>query len=271
MRQFATVRPFIVVGFALLLLMTFLPVAQGQANTVCLQCHTPQPGKGGAPVKAWRGSIHEENGISCHNCHGGDPKDSANAMSPARGFLGVPTETGIPQFCGRCHVGILDEYLKSAHGMALGKGGPTCVTCHGSHSVMKATLELINEKSCSRCHTYERAAAIKEAMRQTEGLISEIGRKIDRFKGEGVDTDAQEKSLFAMRNRYHRLFHNVDTDKVKGESGQIRQQLGTIDQALAEIDERNHRRKIAGAFVVAGLLTAALLFYLLKRTFDDSP
>lgn len=252
----------------LFLLALFPPAVNCQEQTVCLQCHGAQPGKGGIPVKAWQGSIHADNGISCHGCHGGDPKDAVNAMSPARGFVGVPAETGVPAFCGRCHVGIMDEYLKSVHGQALGKGGPTCVTCHGSHAVMKATLELINEKSCSRCHPYDRAAAIREAMQQTEGLIVDIERKIERFKGEGVNTEAREKSLFALRNRYHRLFHVVNISRVKQESGRIQQELGIINQTLVKIDEQNQRRKIAGAAVVGGLLVAALLAHLLKKTFD---
>lgn len=260
--------PTIVYVALLFILALFPPVARGQEQTVCLQCHGTQPGKGGAPVKDWRGSIHAENGISCHSCHGGDPKDAINAMSPARGFVGVPSETGIPAFCGRCHVGILDEYLKSAHGKALGQGGPTCVTCHGSHTVMKATLELINEKSCSRCHPYDRAAAIKDAMRLTEDHVSEIEREIERFKGLGIAVEAREKTLFDLRNRYHRLFHVVDISRVKQESDRLQLGLRTIDQDLLKIDERNQQRKIAGAAVVGGLLVAALLAHLLKKSFE---
>lgn len=241
-----------------------------QPPTVCLQCHGAQPGKGGASVKEWRESIHAENGISCHDCHGGDPKDAVSAMSPARGFLGVPGETAVPAFCGRCHVGILKDYLKSAHGRTLGKGGPTCVACHGSHGVTRATLDLINEKSCGRCHPYEPAAEIKEAMRQTEGMIASIEGRISRYKGEGVDTEAREKSLFALRNHYRRLFHEVDTAKVRRESTRIQAELGTISGSLEILDRQNYRRRIAGAAVVAALLAAAFLLYLLKGSFKDT-
>lgn len=254
-------------------LLLFVPAlfptfAGGQEQTVCIQCHGAQPGKIGLPVQKWRGSIHAGNGISCHDCHGGDPKDAVNAMSPERGFVGVPAETGIPAFCGRCHVGIMNEYLKSAHGQALGHGGPTCVTCHGSHEVMKATLEFINEKNCSRCHPYDRAAAIKDAMVLTEEQIAAVEGKLERFRGEGVDTEAREKSLFDLRNRYRRLFHDVDIVRVKQESGLIQRELGVIHQGLLLLDERNQRRKIAGAVVVGGLLAAALLANLLKKTFE---
>jgi hypothetical protein len=64
--------------------------AASAQETVCTQCHGPLPGRLGEPVKLWRSSIHAANSISCHNCHGGDPTDMAMAMSPARGFLGIP-------------------------------------------------------------------------------------------------------------------------------------------------------------------------------------
>jgi hypothetical protein len=256
----------------MLLLVTFLVLpltAVAQENsTVCIQCHAGQSGRGGKPVQPWKESIHAASGISCHDCHGGDPKDAPSAMSPARGFLGVPKEAGIPAFCGRCHVGILDEYLQSAHGLALGKGGPTCVTCHGSHEIRKVTLELINEKSCSRCHPYERAARIKAAMEQTDRQILGIEDRLARFRGEGVDTEASDKSLFAVRNTYHRLFHEVNITKVTSESAKIQGELTRIDQSLQKVDDQRAKRKIAGAFVVAAALVAALLFHLMRRTYD---
>ncbi|GFE58519.1 cytochrome c3 family protein [Geobacter sp. AOG1] len=250
-----------------LLSLSLVAVAQETA-TVCLQCHSAQTGRGGKAVQPWKTSIHAANGISCHDCHGGDPKDAANAMSPARGFLGVPKETGIPAFCGRCHVGIREDYLQSAHGRALGKGGPTCVTCHGSHEIEKVTLELINEKSCSRCHPYERAAKIKAAMEKTEQQIVGIEGRLDRFKGEGVDTETADKSLFAIRNTYHRLFHEVNTARVTSESSKLQGELARLDQSLQKVAEQRAKRKIAGTFVVAGALVAALLFHLVRKTYD---
>lgn len=259
--------PFILPILALLVLLLGPPCAHA-LETVCIQCHGSQPGKGGAPVGQWRGSIHEENGISCHDCHGGDPSDAVNAMSPARGFIGAPAEQQIPAFCGRCHVGISEDYLKSAHGKALGTGGPTCVTCHGSHRVTAATLDIINENRCGMCHSYERAAAIKDAMTRTEAMIAGIDAKIRLLKGEGVDTDSRGKSLFALRNTFRRLFHEVDTARVGQESGRIRSELSVIEQSLALYDQAKQRRKFIGAIVVGALLLAALFSHLLKKTWN---
>jgi len=240
-----------------------------QEEIVCIQCHGAQPGRLGAPVRLWRGSIHAENGIACNHCHGGDAKDMANAMKPERGFLGAPRGVAIPPFCGRCHVGVLKDFLGSAHGRALGKGGPTCVTCHGNHLVVKASLDIINEKTCAQCHSFERAGVIKEAMRQAEGKIVAIDLKISGFKREGVDTDSMEKGLFSVRNRFHTMFHDVDAEKVKRESAQISAELDKFDRELGIIAVQHQKRKIAGAIVIGGALLAALLFYLLRRTYDQ--
>ena len=254
-----------------LTILVAMSMASGSVHAeeiVCITCHGALPGKFGEPVKLWQGSIHAENNIACHACHGGDPKDAANAMSPARGFLGAPKENAIPAFCGRCHVGVLKDYLASGHGRALGRGGPTCVSCHGNHLVVKASLELINEKSCSRCHSYERAKLIRTAMQETEGMIVALDARIAGYKELGTDTDRLEKELFSQRNRFHSLFHNVDVYKVTAESTRIKAELKKLDTALKGLDDRSRRRKFAVAIAVSGALLAGLLVHLLRKTFD---
>ncbi len=244
--------------------------AQPTERTVCLACHGSQTGRGGRPVAPWQNSIHAANGISCNHCHGGDPSDSTNAMRPARGFLGVPAEAAIPAFCGRCHVGIRDDFLNSAHGRALGRGGPTCVTCHGSHDVRKVTLDIINEKRCSSCHPYARARAIKEAMAPNENRLVQIERELSSLRGRGVDTAGQEKSLFALKNRYHRLFHNVDVARVTREATAIGKELDAQQDTVTKQQRVQQQRKVWGGVAVGFLLVVALTCRLLKKSYDRS-
>jgi len=253
---------------ALIAVLTSPLSSAATGETVCIQCHTAQTGKGHEPVKPWQGSIHAENGISCHNCHGGDSRDIVNAMNPERGFLGVPKERSIPDFCGHCHIGIKADYLRSAHGRALGKGGPVCITCHGSHDIKKASLDLINEKSCNRCHRYDRARLIRDSMEQTETTLAGLAQRIEAFKGRGVDTAVLEKSLFAQRNHYRSLFHEVDVTKIRAESTRISNDLNTIKGSLDAIEAEHLKRKIIGAFAIGASLLAALLLYLLKKTYS---
>ncbi|HJV33703.1 MAG TPA: cytochrome c3 family protein [Geomonas sp.] len=259
-------------GAVLLCVLSLLQPHRAQGaeppETVCIQCHSGLPDKLGAPVNLWKTSIHAENGISCNSCHGGDPKNAADAMNRSLGFLGAPKEEQIPAFCGRCHVGVMKDYLASKHGKALGKGGPTCVTCHSNHHVLKASLDLINEKTCTQCHTFERAAAIKAAMQQTEGYIVGIDQRIAALQKVGVDTEEMGKSLFSIRNRFHTLFHDVDVQRVKTESTQINGDLAKISTQLTAIEDSRTKRKIAGGVAIFCVLLIAFLFHLMKKTYD---
>jgi hypothetical protein len=261
------VRPALL-ALGLLALLPSRPGAQPPPEIVCVQCHGKQAGRTGAPVALWKQSVHAENGIGCDGCHGGDPRDEADAMSPARGFIGVPAEKDIPRVCGKCHVGVMNDYLASAHGQALGSGGPSCVTCHGNHKVLRASLDLINEKDCSRCHGFERARILRDAMKKTEGSIVSIDGRIRAYKAQGADVDRIEKGLFALRNRFHTLFHDQDVDKVWNESTRIDAELSKLGAALGAMDETRSRRRSAGAVAVGAALLAALLFRLLKKTYD---
>ncbi len=253
--------------FCLLLLPMLLPGILHAQDTVCIQCHGSLPGRLGEPVKLWRGSVHEANGISCNNCHGGDPTDMAMAMSPARGFLGKPSETAIPDFCGRCHIGVEEDYLKSAHGRALGHGGPQCVTCHSNHHVVVASPGLINTKSCTRCHSYGRAEEIKSAVVATDGMIVKMERQLADLHRLGIDTKEMNGELFSLRNRFHRLFHSVDVEKVRSQTAGFQTELAKIRSQVSSIENELHMRKIWGGIAVVLLLCGGLLALLIHRTY----
>ena len=146
----STVRFVVLLGLGLLVFAVGHAVAADES--VCLQCHAGMDGRLSEPIGLWQTSVHAENGVSCHDCHGGDPTDFAMAMSPERGVIGAPEYTDVPVFCGRCHVGISEEYQAGAHGQAIESGGAQCVVCHGNHAIQKVSLDLINEETCSQCH-----------------------------------------------------------------------------------------------------------------------
>ena len=240
---------FVIFPLLIILLNVGLALAE---DTVCLQCHAGQPGHLSEPIGLWEMSIHKENGISCHDCHGGDPTDFAMAMSPERGFVGVPTDQEIPAFCGKCHVGVKEDYDSSAHGQALGSGGPHCVTCHSNHKVEKASLDLINETSCSRCHEYGRAAEIKAALSDTDSRIGALEVELKDLHDKGISTREMEGKLFALRNEYHQLFHSVDESEKLPLSDQ-----GDLGQ-----------RKVVGGVIVVLLIFAGILLLMLKKTYE---
>lgn len=256
--------------WTVLVLLLALPMTAAADRGSCVSCHAPMPGHLGEPIALWEHSIHQLNGISCHGCHGGDPTlMSMDAMSLEAGFLGVPDSLGIPGFCGRCHVGVEENYRASAHGVALGAGGPDCVTCHGSHAVELATLALINPQDCSRCHDYGRAGELRSAMEQTESMIESVDRDINRLRRIGIAADELQGRLFSLRNDFRRLSHSVDVEKVQQRTQEFQAGLDAVRADIEMIDGNLFRRKLAGAGITLLLLAACGIFALLRQSYQQ--
>ncbi len=137
-----------------------------QGRGPCVTCHTFLGGELARPVAEWSGSIHQQNGITCNLCHGGDASvDVGNvqslggqefadrmsrAMSKDRGFIGKPAGRTLFAMCSRCHRQSVDRYSKSIMGKAYleQRGGPSCVTCHQAHRNSMPEVP----KVCESCH-----------------------------------------------------------------------------------------------------------------------
>lgn len=237
------------------------------ADTVCLQCHSGQDGRLGQPVGEWQQSIHAENGISCHDCHGGDPSDFALAMSPERGFLGAPEYADVPAFCGRCHLGVREDYEASAHGKALANGGPQCVMCHGDHQVVKASIGLINPDSCSRCHEYERAEKVKDVISETEAKLQSLEISVASLHRLGIDVENLAGELFSKRNAFRRLFHTVKVEKLQQQKSGFDSDLAEIGAQVGDIEEQLSQRKLVGGILVVLLVLAGCIALLIRQTY----
>lgn len=134
-------------------------------ETSCFLCHADTELFDTADVEIvedFRDGVHAAVGLSCHDCHGGNPdpelredfvgaKDDEYAANPYRG---VPDPPGLPGFCGSCHSDVtymrrfdpnprtdqVREYWTSQHGEALRAGDTnvaTCTDCHGVHDIRR--------------------------------------------------------------------------------------------------------------------------------------
>ncbi len=132
----------------LLLLCSLAVFGASTGKDSCFECHMVQKG----PSPSFKDDVHYGYGLSCADCHGGDPRaDRANdAMSDARGMKPRVMREDVPDFCGTCHsdaafmhkykpaqrVDQLALYRKSVHGVQLARGNvkaAQCVDCHGVH------------------------------------------------------------------------------------------------------------------------------------------
>lgn len=148
------------------------------AKDSCVECHSVMDGAIQKPALLINNDIHAASGLSCADCHGGDrtSDDPTVAMSKAKGFIGKPKRTAIPQLCAKCHsdanfmrrfapqerVDQWDLYKTSAHGKLLAKGddnAATCVDCHSVHDIRAVrdarspVYPLRLPDTCGRCHS----------------------------------------------------------------------------------------------------------------------
>jgi predicted CXXCH cytochrome family protein len=132
----------------------------------CVTCHGAVEGPDARTgvIQDFAMSSHARAGLSCVDCHGGNPEPPADldtfdyspAKGPGTGFRGIPERREIPEFCGRCHsdpvymrqyapqlrVDQEQLYWTSGHGEALRQGNEevaTCVDCHTSHRILPAS------------------------------------------------------------------------------------------------------------------------------------
>jgi predicted CXXCH cytochrome family protein len=245
---------------------------QVEANA-CIDCHSADTMQQEfrSVVESWNASWHAQNGIACEHCHGGDPKDAAQSMSRKRGFLGTPKAADVPAFCGKCHVGILANFLESGHGHALrsGKKAPTCVTCHGSHGTQKANIDIINEQLCTRCHTYDRARDMKQALFMTEKKFAELERNLALLKQQGIYTEQQEKNLFNTEVEFRTLFHTVDVNLVKQRTDAFSSRLDQVAKQLEALRRELSSRRNFSAYLLFAFSGMGIVIFLLSKTPDE--
>ena len=157
---------------------TFSGRSLAQETSSCVVCHSSlADGRLSEPVKAFEHDIHRSKGLSCNDCHGGNPakNDKAGAKDRMWGYIGKPTAQQLPAFCGKCHsdaslmknfnptlrVDQAQEYFTSEHGRRLKAGDQnvaTCVSCHGVHGIrapddpLSWVYPLNVAETCGKCH-----------------------------------------------------------------------------------------------------------------------
>ena len=115
--------------------------------------------------QSWKDSIHKQEGVTCADCHGGNPK--AKTKEAAHGNEALRSSDAsspinyrnIPATCAKCHRKIYEEYRESEHfkhlkAAAQDEQGPNCVTCHGSLNTTVLTVANVR-KTCQQCHNKE--------------------------------------------------------------------------------------------------------------------
>jgi len=163
---------------AALILLAWAASAPAAQQADCLSCHEKDtPGA----VAQWRQSVHEDAGVGCADCHGGDH----DRIEAGEAYVSV-------EVCGRCHQEALATHKESRHGMGLhsgwgctrnltGRDARECSFCHDKSSTiplstvqcgrfLKQTSEM-GAAGCNRCHQVERSCAACHSNHDTDLAI----------------------------------------------------------------------------------------------------
>ena len=164
--------------FPVLTILLLFATAAAQKKSSCIECHAKlDDPRLSAPAKLFDNDIHRARGLSCNDCHGGDPNADTkeSAKDPRKGYLGKPKTLDIPAYCGKCHsdanlmkkfnpslrVDQEREYYTSVHGKLLKAGETrvaTCISCHSVHGIraiddpLSAVYPSNVAETCSKCH-----------------------------------------------------------------------------------------------------------------------
>ncbi len=149
--------------------------AQAKPQPVgCIVCH-------GKQAHELAGSVHAKASLTCTSCHGGDATAMEVESAHGKDLKRPHTPREVLESCGGCHADVqrmrayglrtdqLSLYWTSQHGEKLAKDGDpnvaTCISCHGTHGVLKVTdtrspVHPFNQvDTCGRCHADEKLMA----------------------------------------------------------------------------------------------------------------
>src|SRR5256885_2617736 len=79
----------------LLMVLALVTLASAQKKSSCIESHIKlDDSRLSAPAKLFDNDIHKSRGLSCNDCHGGDPDADTQegAKDPRKGYLGKPKD-----------------------------------------------------------------------------------------------------------------------------------------------------------------------------------
>jgi cytochrome c553 len=151
----------------LLTLLVAAATGASAADISCLKCHEKER-------TLYAPSAHAQAGLTCVDCHGGDPKATDETAHAADNFKRPDNKKAIAEICASCHGDVrkmnpyglptdqLDRYKTSKHGEQLFEHNDqkvaVCIDCHGVHDILKVKSPQAHvyptniPDTCGRCH-----------------------------------------------------------------------------------------------------------------------
>lgn len=212
-----------------LILLTVLAMAMAADSAradACLECHKSSVFK----VKhkllydyfiAYEVSVHGLAGLSCVDCHGGDPdaiddKDAAHAGVKAKERAAYAMEA-----CAACHTHESFAFNNTEHtGITAGEEHAiTCIACHGSMEMDVIHADKV-KKRCLKCHDDDGAEGLAG---RTEIMLEQV-HTIMGYMDFLEDQDPATATMSRLRGSFDRLtaaWHRFDLETAEGEAQKL--------------------------------------------------
>jgi cytochrome c7-like protein/cytochrome c554/c'-like protein len=181
----------------------------------CVNCHSRliEPLHVSNRYLEWQLSAHQEKGVGCEKCHGGDPATSDEEKAHI-GVLGLSDPKSRLHWknhadtCGACHQDVVNAFKQSAHFKQIKDIGlgPSCINCH-AHMAMRVIYDPSETTDlCARCHDTVnfiqprpeipiRAGETVMAMQRADRIVSWARLLIEHGQMMGLDLDAEKNDL----------------------------------------------------------------------------
>lgn len=186
----------------------------------CVKCHTTAGRELTEAVYSFAHSVHDWNGLSCNDCHGGNTEVDAKAHLEEFGFIGTKMSAHLAK-CRSCHEDQAKTLAASKHywdhDAKLNPKFPLCVDCHGNHDVGNPPPEFSLSLVCEDCHKDYRA-------------------KYPNFAALTDANDALWKDLRGYRSR-HPAGPEQTPEKLRQEIAAVRAETSGIMHGVAALSD----------------------------------
>ncbi len=182
----------------------------------CARCHLTAGRELTAAVVNFVRSVHDQQQMSCSDCHGGNTEDDVKAHYEDFGFIGTKKSAHIAT-CSECHDEAAETLAAGGHHWDFSKRinteYPMCFDCHGNHDIGNPPPDFELTLWCIDCHESpdKDFPNLLSVVKQNDNLWKTMGQvRRKRIHEEEPIPEEFQDDVDKLR---HKTMHLVHTSK----------------------------------------------------------
>lgn len=209
----------------------------------CARCHMTAGRELTGAVINFAHSVHDLNGLTCYDCHGGNSKDDVSAHEEQFGFIGTKLSTHL-QKCSECHDEAAEQLAGGPHHWDFSKrintNYPSCVDCHGNHDISNPPADFSLKNVCLDCHEEleKEAPHLASVVDRNDALWQTIHKiRLQNRAQNGAVPDALQPEVDRLRHETMLLIHGsteISAESAKKLNGEVDSLRGKLEASLKQ-------------------------------------